>query len=66
MLVQPLGKEDPLEEEMATHSSILAWEPVDRGAWRAAGPGVADSGTRLSTLCAVHIWALATTLDPPS
>ena len=23
--VQFLGKEDPLEEEMATHSSILAW-----------------------------------------
>ena len=22
--VQPLGKEDPLDEEMATHSSILA------------------------------------------
>ena len=21
-----LGREDPLEEEMATHSSILAWE----------------------------------------
>ena len=25
MLVQSLGWEDPLEEEMATHSSILAW-----------------------------------------
>ena len=24
--VQSLGKEDPLEKEMATHSSILAWE----------------------------------------
>ena len=24
--VQPLGGEDPLEEEMAAHSSILAWE----------------------------------------
>ena len=24
--VQSLGQEDPLEEEMATHSSILAWE----------------------------------------
>ena len=23
--VQPLGQEDPLEEGMATHSSILAW-----------------------------------------
>ena len=24
--VQSLGREDPLEEEMAIHSSILAWE----------------------------------------
>ena len=24
--VQPLDREDPLGEEMATHSSILAWE----------------------------------------
>ena len=24
--VQSLSQEDPLEEEMATHSSILAWE----------------------------------------
>ena len=24
--VQSLGQEDPLEEEMATHSHILAWE----------------------------------------
>ena len=23
---QSLGQEDPLEKEMATHSSILAWE----------------------------------------
>ena len=26
MQVQSLGWEDPLEEEMATHSSTLAWE----------------------------------------
>ena len=24
--VQSLGQEDPLEEEMATHSTILAWK----------------------------------------
>ena len=24
--VQSMGQEDPLEEEMETHSSILAWE----------------------------------------
>ena len=26
MRVPSLGQEDPLEEEMATHSSILAWK----------------------------------------
>ena len=26
MQVHSLGREDPVEEEMATHSSILAWE----------------------------------------
>ena len=26
MWVRSLGQEDPLEKEMATHSSILAWE----------------------------------------
>ena len=33
MCDQYLGWEDPLEEEMATHSSILAWNHMDRGAW---------------------------------
>ena len=34
--VRSLGWEDPLEEPMATHSSILAWRiTMDRGAWRA-------------------------------
>ena len=32
--VRSLGWEDPQEEGMATHSSILAWGiPMDRGAW---------------------------------
>ena len=32
--VRSLGWEDPLEEGVATHSSILAWRiPMDRGAW---------------------------------
>ena len=40
--VLSLGWEDPLEKEMATHWSILAWKnPMDRGAWRATVPGVA-------------------------
>ena len=38
------GSEDPLEEGMATHSSILAWRiPMDRGAWRATVHGVLKS-----------------------
>ena len=31
--VRFLGREDPLEEGMATHSSIPAENPMDRGAW---------------------------------
>ena len=39
-----LGWEDPLEEGMAIHSSILAWTiPIDRGAWWAGVHGVAQS-----------------------
>ena len=35
--VPSLGQEDPLEEGMATQSSVLAWRiPMDRGAWQAA------------------------------
>ena len=43
--VRSLGWEDPLEEGMATHSSILAWGIMDRGAWRAIVHGVAKSWT---------------------
>ena len=44
-----LSWEDPLEEGMATHSSILAWRiPMDRGAWQAPVYGVAKSWTQLS------------------
>ena len=47
--VHSLSWEDPLEEGMATHSSILAWRILmDRGAWRAAVHGVAKSQTQLS------------------
>jgi len=38
--VGDLGWEDPLEEGIATHSSILAWRiPMDRGAWWATAMG---------------------------
>ena len=40
--IQSLGQEDPPEKEMATHSSILAWEnPMDRGTCRVIDRGVA-------------------------
>ena len=39
--VQSLGREDPLEKEMGTHSSILESleNPVDRRAWQATVHG---------------------------
>ena len=43
------GLEDPLEEDMATHCSILAWRiRTDRGAWWATVHGVGKSQTQLS------------------
>ena len=39
--VRSLDQEDPLEEGMATHSSILAWRiPMARGAWWATVHGI--------------------------
>ena len=47
--VQSLGWEDPLEKEMAIHSSVLAWKnPMKGGAWQATVHGVAKSRTRMS------------------
>ena len=46
--VQSLGQEDPLEEEIPTHSSILGLEnPMDRGAWQAIVHREAKSQTQL-------------------
>ena len=34
-----MGREDPLEEGMVTHFSILTWRiPMDRGAWTGYSP----------------------------
>ena len=47
--IRSLGWEDPLEEDMATHSNILAWGiPMDRGAWRATVHEVTKCQTWLS------------------
>ena len=44
--VQSLSREDPLEERMATHSSIVAWRiPMDGGAWSATVHGDSKSWT---------------------
>ena len=44
--LRSLGPEDPLEDSMATHSSILAWRiSMDRGACWAIVHGVAKSRT---------------------
>ena len=44
--VQSLSWEDPLEDDMATHSSILAWRmPMDRGAWWVTVRGITKSRT---------------------
>ena len=70
--VQSLGWEDPLEEGMATHSSILV---MDRGAWQVTVHGVAKSQTpqkRLSRHTRIEVslfsmishWPLVTELSP--
>ena len=41
--VQFTGWEDPLEKEMATHSSSCLENPMDRGAWQATVHGVTKS-----------------------
>ena len=48
--VQSLGQEDPLKEETATHSSILAWRTPwteKPGRLQATVHGVSKSETRL-------------------
>ena len=53
-----LGQEDPLEEEMSTHSSILAWRiPWTEDPWWATVHGVSKSWTWLS----MHVQLCKTT-----
>ena len=47
--IQSLGQEDPLEKEMTTHSSILAWRiPWIKGPGGLQSLGLQKSQTRLS------------------
>ena len=48
--VQSLGREDPLEERVATHALQYPCleSPMDRGAWQVTVHGVANRQTRLS------------------
>ena len=52
--VRSLGREDPLEQEMATHSSILAWRiPWTEDPGRLQSMGL-QSQTRLSDFTSLH------------
>ena len=53
--VRSLGPEDPLEKEMATHSSILAW----RIPWTEELGGLQSTGRRVG-----HDWATSLSLSP--
>ena len=54
--VRSLGQEDPLEEGMATHSSVLTWRiPMDRGASWATVHRVTKSWTHPSTHTAASL-----------
>ena len=60
--VRSLGREDPLEKEMATHSSILTWRipwTEEPGRLQSMGSqrvhGIAKSRTRLSDFTSLHM-----------
>ena len=48
--VQSLGWEDPMEKEMATHSSILAWKIV----WAEEPGGPQSMGLQSQTRLSAH------------
>ena len=55
--VRPLGWEDPLEEEMATYSSVLAWRiprTQEPGRLQAMGGTESDTTWRLNSFSFIH------------
>ena len=56
-----LGREDPLESEVASHSSTLAWKNLmGRGAWCVTVHGAAElDRTQLLTTCTyIHLYTI--------
>ena len=58
---------------MATHSSVLAWDPTDGGAWRATVHGAAKLGVTSSfafhcafNACVVIFVEKMVLMEPPS
>ena len=47
----PWVRKNPLEKEMATHSSILQENPIDRGAWWATVHGFAKESDIIERAC---------------
>ena len=60
MLVQSLGWKDPLHEEMATHSSILAWKIP----WTEVPGGAAVHGVSKGLDTTEHMYLLSPSLFP--
>ena len=61
MWVQSLGWKDPLEEEMATHTSFLAWKipwTEEPGGLQSVGRGLEGKGHNESNMTEklVHTW----------
>ena len=52
---QSLRQEDPLEEEMAIHSSILAWKILPSGDWQANLKCCKELDTRVWLSTHVHM-----------
>ena len=50
--VQSLGQEDPLEKEMATHSSILAWKV----SWTVESEGLQSMGVTTGGLTLTYLY----------
>ena len=58
--VQSLGWEDPLEKEMATHSSTLAWKIP----WREEPGGLQSMGSQRVGHSSTPVWKIPWTEEP--